>query len=136
MSEYLLGPVPGPALIEVTGLKVPPSVAYPGEDTIVLPLPPGGARALSEFLWRDLETDGGQKPRLVAPGQFPGSLFYAARSRYSLAHTCNTWAADALRAAGLPVRADGVVFSGAVMSRAADARAAYCRSLPATWRAG
>jgi Protein of unknown function (DUF2459) len=31
------------------------------------------------------------------------SKFYSARGRYHLLYTCNTWIADALRAAGLPI---------------------------------
>lgn len=125
VSEYVLGPVPGPAAIQVTGLNVPPSAAYEPEAVTVMPLPPGGARALSDFLWNDFEPDAAGGPRLIAPGNYPGSQFYAARSKYSLAHTCNTWAADALHAAGLPVDGEGVVFSGQVEARTIEAGA--CR---------
>ncbi len=127
ISEYLLGPIPGPALIEVAALNVLPDAAYPADETITLRLPPGGARALSDFIGNDFEEDRDKKPLLVGPGNFLGSLFYAARGTYSLAHTCNTWAADALHAAGLPISGDGVAFSGDLISRAADARAAWCQ---------
>jgi hypothetical protein len=126
ISEYVLGPVPGPAVIEVFGLRVMPPQAYGTQDMVALPLPRSGARALSAFLWDDLARDHTGAPLLVAPGFFPGSRFYAARSRYSLGHTCNTWVAAALHAAGIPVDPDGVVFSGQTMARAADAAAAQC----------
>ncbi len=122
-SEYVLGPVPGPAAIQATGLTTLPDAAYEPRAVMVMRLPPGGARALSDFLWADLDRDTAGGPRLIAPGNYPGSLFYAARSGYSLAHTCNTWAADALHAAGLAVDGDGVVFSGQVVARAVEARA-------------
>jgi hypothetical protein len=123
ISEYLLGPLPGPAVIEVTGVGTNPVDAYPPGEILVVRLPPGGARALSDFLWRDIARDAVGRPRLVGPGPFPGSLFYAAVTGYSLAHTCNTWAADALRAAGLKLDAGGVVFSGQVVARATAAGA-------------
>lgn len=121
LSDYLLGPFPGPAVIQVTGLAVLPVDAYPADDVMALRLPTDGARALSDYIWNDLDKDPAGAPRLVALGNFPGSLFYAARSGYSPAHTCNTWAVDALHAAGLPVSGDGVVFSGQAVSRAVAA---------------
>ena len=47
----------------------------------------------------------------LGPGPYPGSTYYAAVQRYSALHTCNTWAAEALRHSGLPVRSRGVEFS-------------------------
>ena len=120
-SDYLLGPFPGDAVIQVTGLLVSPPLAYPATDVLALALPPGGTRALSDFIWNQLGKDHVGEPRLVAPGNFPGSIFYAARTEYTLAHTCNTWVAEALRAAGLPVAPAGVIFSSQVMARAAAA---------------
>lgn len=121
LGDVLLGPVPGAGVILVTGLLVPPPRAFPDTDVLVLPLPPGGARALSDFIWNQLEKGRAGEPRLVALGNFPGSIFYGARVGYSLVHNCNTWVAQGLQAAGLPVSPGGVVFSGQVMARAAAA---------------
>lgn len=115
--EYLLGPIPGPAAVLVTGLRVMPDAAYGSGDTVVLHLPPGGAERLSAFLWHEFAKDRAGEPRLIASGTYPGGLFYAATGRYTLGHTCNTWTADALQAAGLPVSGDGVVFAGQAMRR-------------------
>jgi len=125
VSEYVLGPLPGPALIEAVGLNATPPEAYGGDGVIALTLPPGGMERLSAFIWNDLQHDGADEPLLVAPGRFPGSLFYAARSGYDLFHTCNTWVAEALHAAGLPVATDWLIFSGQTMARAENA--AQCR---------
>ena len=122
-SEYLLGPVPGPAVIQVTGVGSNLVDAYPPGDLLVMRLPQGGATALSDFLWHDIVLDAVGQPRLVGPAGFPGSQFYDAVTGYSLAHTCNTWAANALQAAGLPVQGDGVMFSGQVVARVTEAGA-------------
>ncbi len=119
--EYLLGPFPGPAAILVTGLRVMPDAAYGPTETVVLHLPPGGAARLSKFLWHQFASDHAGHPRLIAPGTYPGSLFYAATATYTLAHTCNAWTADALRDAGVAVSPGGVVFAGQVMRRARNA---------------
>ncbi len=121
-SEYLLGPIPGRAVIEVTGLSVLPDAAYaPGEVT-ALQLPPGGAEQLSAFIWRDLAS-------AYRVGSGHGTLFYAANSHYSLLHTCNIWAADALAAAGARIRSEGAILSGQVERRAVAAGS--CRAPPA-----
>jgi hypothetical protein len=126
-SEYLLGPLPGLAVIQVTGVGSDLAEAYPPGDLLVMRLPPGGARALSDFLWHDIALDKVGQPRLVGPADFPGSQFYAAVTGYSLAHTCNTWAANALQAAGVSVHGEGVVFSGQVVARVTDAGACIAR---------
>jgi hypothetical protein len=117
-SEYLLGPVPGPAAIMVTGLSVPSENAYGADPALVLHLPTGGAARLSDFVWREVLQDPTGKPRLIDRGAFDGSLFYAATARYSLNHTCNTWSALALEAAGLDINPSGVVFASQITARA------------------
>ena len=118
LSEYLLGPFPGPAVIEVFGLTVPPEQAFGPGNMVSFYLPRGGAAALSAFIGSDLARDAAGQLRLVGAAGFPGSVFYAASSGYGVSHTCNDWVAQALHAAGLPVNAQGVVFSGQVMDRA------------------
>jgi hypothetical protein len=125
-SEYLLGPFPGPAVIETVGLSALPPEAYGPNDLVELPLPPGGAAALSAFIWHDLARNPDGGPRYVGPGRFSGSRFYDAVSGYNLAHTCNTWVVDALHAAGLKLTGNGVVFSGQAMHRAQEAASAAC----------
>ena len=126
--EYLLGPFPGPGTVLVTGLRVMPDAAYGPAATLEVRLPRGGAARLSAFLWGALAPGRAGNPRLIAPGPYSGSLFYAAAATYTLGYTCNAWTADALRAAGVPVSPAGVVFAGQVMRRAR--RAASC-PLPA-----
>jgi hypothetical protein len=126
ISEYILGPVPGPAIIDVSAINTSPPEAYEPGSTIALSLPPGGARLLSDFIWNDLDKTSAGQPRLVASGSYPGSLLYGARSEYSLLHTCNNWAASLLQAAGVHVSSDGVILSSQLMSRSAKAAAAQC----------
>jgi hypothetical protein len=133
-SEYVLGPFPGPAVIESVGLRTTPPLAYGTRGLVTLQLPPGGARRISAFIWHDLQRAVDGAPRLVGPGAFAGSQFYDAVSGYSLVHTCNTWVAEALRAGGLPISSEADVFSGQTMARAANLASAQCEAptLPST----
>ena len=62
----------------------------------MLPLPPGGADHLSDFVWRTLQVTHGVPVR-IGNGFFPGSVFYGSGTGYSGLYTCNSWAADALQ---------------------------------------
>lgn len=126
LSEYFLGPLPGTAAIQVVGLSVTPLEAYPPEDVIVLKLPQNGSKALSTFIWNDIAKDEFGRPRIIAHSEDPDGLFYEALSGYSLFHTCNTWSADALHAAGLPPTSGNVIFSSQVMSQVESTAEAQC----------
>ena len=129
LNEYILGPVPGPAVIHAVGLYVTPLEAYPPEDTVVLALPPGGSHALSQYIWNDFVKGANGKPAFVSRSSDPDGMFYDSVSEYNLFHTCNTWTAEALQAAGLPVSGDNVVFSGQVMDRVDAAAESQCGAM-------
>jgi uncharacterized protein (TIGR02117 family) len=57
------------------------------------------------------------KPR---PGLFAYSRFYSARSKFSFARTCNTWVAEALSHAGVPIHAASVITASNLASELAD----------------
>jgi hypothetical protein len=104
---------PGDGLVLLTGLEATPEEAFGAQEVVRLVVSASQAQALEEFVWHTLATRNGAA-QLLAPGPYAGSLYYAAALRYSGLHTCNTWTAEGLRAAGLPVRTFGVEFSGQV----------------------
>ncbi|GAB0119980.1 DUF2459 domain-containing protein [Acidisoma sp. 7E03] len=117
LGEWIIGPFPGPAAIEVSAVGTDAATAYGAAHVTTLALPPGGAAGLSAFLWRSFATTPQGAPRYIGEGNWSGSLFYEARQRYGLLHTCNTWSAEALAAGGLPIHPAGVVFSGPLHER-------------------
>ena len=114
----LSGPIPGPGVVEITG-----RIGLPAQ-AIRLPLNDAGMAGLLGFLTASL-ADPAAPPVVVS--RF-GQHFHDASRGYSLAYTCNTWVAEALAAAGLPVRARGVRLTRPVMAQAA--RAPQACSLP------
>ena len=108
---------PSRAAILVTALRVAPSDAFGRKHVVALPLTAADLTRLDAFLWSYLRKGRNDKPQVLAPGPYPGSLFYAAAGTYDVAFTCNTWTADGLHVADLPVSAEGVVFAGQVMGR-------------------
>jgi Protein of unknown function (DUF2459) len=110
--DRLLGALwPGEGLVMLTGIEATPEEVFGASEVVRLSVSVTQALELQEFVWNTLATENGVATAL-APGPYPGSFYYASAQRYSAVHTCNTWAAEALRSAGLPVRSFGVAFSG------------------------
>lgn len=116
--DMLRALVPGPGVILVTGLRVPPAMAFGEENVVALAVPGAGLDRVSDFLWGELAKGPDGLPHPVADGPYLGSLFYATPRVYSAVYTCNTWTAEAVRIAGPPMLASGVLFAGQVMARA------------------
>ena len=79
--------------------------------------PRDAVQSLATFLWDYLAVDKEGPPHRIGTGPYPRSVFFASTGTYNLGHTCNTWTAEALRVAGLPVTAAGVVFAGQVLDQ-------------------
>jgi uncharacterized protein (TIGR02117 family) len=104
---------PGDGLVLVTGLEATPEQAFGVNGVTRLQVRAAQALRLEEFIWNTLTTHDGVATAL-APGPYSGSLYYGSTLRYSGMHTCNTWTAQGLQTAGLPIRSFGVEFSGQV----------------------
>jgi hypothetical protein len=101
---------PGPGVMLVTGLTATLQAAFGVDNVIALPVTAAQARDAQDFVWRALST-GGDTVAALRAGPYQGSRYYATSQRYSALHTCNTWAAQTLAAAGLPAHSVGVLFS-------------------------
>lgn len=108
---------PGGAVILVTALSGSPDEGFGESNVIPLTLRADQMRALRTFLWNSLVATG-QKLSVYREGPYEGSAYYLGRAKYSAFRTCNTWAAQALRAAGLRVHTSGVIFAGQLWSQA------------------
>jgi Protein of unknown function (DUF2459) len=102
---------PGPGLILLTALSAPPAQAFGDREVIALRVSPEQSLTAQAGIWSTLAT-ANEGPQFDGPGPYEGSLYLAASVNYSALHTCNTWAAQILRSAGLAVKSRGVVFAG------------------------
>jgi hypothetical protein len=114
---------PGPGLMLVTGIATTLPEAFGDGNVIEIPVTAAQAADAQAFVWNSLvPNDGANVPLLAGP--YDGSLYYASSKSYSAVHTCNTWAAQTLHAAHLPVHSEGVEFAGQLwkqLRRLADA---------------
>jgi uncharacterized protein (TIGR02117 family) len=112
------------SVLHVAGLDAPVADALPRSRVVELSLTRQGFDALTRFVAEEHRRDRDGGLVRLQPGLYGRSWFYAARSRYSLSNTCNTWVARALQTAGLPVTPSGVITAGHVMQQLTTTRAA------------
>jgi uncharacterized protein (TIGR02117 family) len=117
LGDLLRAAVPGPAVMLVIPLGVRPTAYLGPANAWGIPLSRAGAARLSQFLWDSVAKNRAGEPIRAGAGPIPQSEFYAASGSYDAADTCNTWTAEALHAAGLPVSAAGVVLAGQVIGQ-------------------
>jgi hypothetical protein len=103
---------PGPALVLVTTIETAPRQAFGGDQVVELSMAAQQAQAVQGFIWGSLSKNAEGAVSTYAPGPYAGSAYFAALPEYSGLHTCITWAAEALRAGGFPVRSRLTVVAG------------------------
>ncbi len=104
---------PGDGLMLVTALRGTPQQAFGESQVIELQVSASQATAAQSSMAASLALQDGQ-PQSDGPGPYQGSAYWRSSLRYSAAYTCNTWAAQMLASAGLPLPVHGVVFAGQV----------------------
>jgi len=107
---------PGRSIILVTTLRSPPQSAFEDGQVIALSATEQQLQDSQRFVWDSLLTESG-KVNIYQPGPYDGGYYFLALPKYSAFHTCNTWAAQTLRAAGFPIRAQGVLFARQLWSQ-------------------
>jgi hypothetical protein len=123
---------PGDGLVLATTLTTAPEEAFGTDGVARISLTAAQTHALQAFVWQTLSTpDGVAGPPETGP--YEGSYYFASSMHYSALHTCNTWAAEALQAAGLAIRSSGVVFAGQLWTqvRALEAQPVGSATQPA-----
>ncbi|MGA2188715.1 MAG: DUF2459 domain-containing protein [Steroidobacteraceae bacterium] len=126
MPALLAALWPGKGLILATALGATPADAFGAAQVIEIRISPAQLLAAQDFIWRSLgdrDLPSTDALPVAAPGPYEGSLYLSARPGYSAFHTCNTWAAEALGRAGLPVHSAGVLFAGQLWRQARKAAA-------------
>jgi len=114
-ADLLRALAPGPAVMLVRALHRSPAATFGAANIYAIPVSREGVDRLSRYLWEYLEKDAQGRLRRAGDGPYSESVFYGSVGTYDVANTCNTWTAEALNVAGLPVSAVGVVFANQVV---------------------
>jgi len=103
------------SVLHVVGLTAAVTDSFSASEIVAIRLSRPGFDALADFVHAEYQRDPDDAPLRLGRSLYGSGWFYAARSRYSLFNTCNTWVVRALGAAGLAVEAAGVVTASDVM---------------------
>jgi hypothetical protein len=107
---------PGRGLILIDGRYASPEEIFGTDQVIRVAVSSAQGRAAQAFVWESLSSDTGTvSPYAVAPPD--EGLYFSAVPSYSAVYTCNTWVAQVLAAAGLPIGTRGVIFADQLWSQ-------------------
>ncbi|MEQ8393767.1 DUF2459 domain-containing protein [Thalassobaculum sp.] len=109
--------VPTPAVLHLVAMPAHPARYLPGAEVLAIPL---GAEPFTRLVTRissSMRREERTRAEAIAPGLYPDSRFYPATGRFHLGRTCNTWVAETLAEAGVPIDPDGVVTADTLMKR-------------------
>jgi hypothetical protein len=107
---------PGRGLILINGGTLSPEEIFGTDQVIPVAVSSAQGRAAQAFVWESLSSNAG---KLVpyAEARPDEGLYFSAVPSYSAFYTCNTWVADILAAAGLPIGTHGVIFADQLWSQ-------------------
>lgn len=123
-GDYYLAPDPGLRLalkaafwssgsvLHVLGFRGAVRDYFPASEVVEIRLPEEAFQRLARFLSTSFSRPDPAAPAGSRPGLYPNSRFYPATGRFHLFRTCNTWVAEALETAGLPLSSAFVVTAG------------------------
>lgn len=109
--------VPTPAVLHLVAMPAEPARYLPKAEVVAIPLDDAQYRRLVAYVSGHVDRGGRPRAEAIGSGLYPVSRFYPAHGEFSLNRTCNTWVAQALAAAGLPVDPDGVARASTLMTR-------------------
>ena len=119
--EYFPHPDPGIGLtlkaafwssgstIHVVGVHGTPTTAYPNAEIITIAMTESELQRLVQFISKTFVRSSPQSASEARPGLSENARFYLAHGRFSILRTCNTWVAEGLQAARLPVNPSWVI---------------------------
>jgi uncharacterized protein (TIGR02117 family) len=100
------------SILHVVGFRDAVANTFPGAEIIEIALSEEAFQGLIKFISDTFSRPYPPAPAEPRPGLFPNGRFYSAEGKFSVLRTCNTWVAEALSAAGLPISPGYVITAG------------------------
>lgn len=110
----------GGSVLHLVGFKGPPADFYPRAEITELRLSTDAFERLIAFITAEFTRADPLLPAKARQGLFAYSRFYAAKSKFSFARTCNTWVAEALNHAGLSIHPASVITASNLADQLTD----------------
>jgi uncharacterized protein (TIGR02117 family) len=97
------------SILHVVGVRGSPADSYPNAEIITIALPAARFNRLMRFVSGTFSRFHPDTAGEALPGLSPNARFYLAQGNFSIFRTCNTWVAEALQAAELPITPTWVI---------------------------
>lgn len=110
----------GGSVLHLVGFNENVGQFYRGAEIFELRLTAAAERQLIHFISQTFARANSNSRAPARPGLFPYSRFYPAAAKFSVLRTCNTWVAEALASAGLPISPRSVLTAGNLAGQLAD----------------
>ena len=108
------------SILHVAGFKGAAEDYFPQAEIFEVFLSEEAFQRLIEFIAGTFSRPDAAAPVETRPGLYPNSRFYPATGSFHLFRTCNTWVAQALRSAGLPIAPAYAFTAGNLSSQVKD----------------
>ena len=106
----------GPGTVQLLAMHGLPGNDGKMTEILTLDLSADELDAIGAFAWQAIrKTPEGVPEEISEP--IPGDRYLESNVRYGMLHNCNSWTAEALSKAGLPIDADGVLYATGLMER-------------------
>jgi uncharacterized protein (TIGR02117 family) len=105
----------GGSVVHVTAFDGAVGDYFRGAEIYELRVSAGGYLRLIQFVSDSFLRP--ERPEESRQGLYPNSRFYPARGKFHLFRNCNTWVAEGLAAAGLPMNPSTVITAGNLFSQ-------------------
>ena len=109
----------GGSVIHLVGFSENVAEFYGGAEIFELRLAPAAHRQLIRFISESFARSNSSGRAQASPGLFAYSRFYPSTAKFGVLRTCNTWIAEALASAGVPIRPGSVLTAGSLASQLA-----------------
>jgi uncharacterized protein (TIGR02117 family) len=110
----------GGSVLHLVGFRGKVEDLYFGAEITELRMSKDAFDRLVTFLASEFARTDPSLPAKPRPGLYPHSRFYGATRKFSLTRTCNTWVAEALNFAGMPINPGLVITAGNLNDQLAD----------------
>lgn len=111
------------SVLHLVGFRGAPGEFYPGAKVVELQLSRDAFARLIAFMAAEFARAEPASPAKPRPGLYDYSRFYLARSEFGLTRTCNTWVAETLHHAGVPLQPNSVIMASSLAAQLADLHA-------------
>ncbi len=117
---------PTDSVLHVVGFSGAPAHVFPASEVVPVCVGAAAHNRLLNFIAETFERRPDGTIDGLGKGLYGTSRFYSARGTFHALNNCNTWAAEAIAASGLPVSGRTTFTAGGVVSRLRrDGQAAY-----------